>query len=148
MLGTGGAASSFAGEVIPASSSGGEPPVSDVVAAALQLIEQIGLEEPPPPGEDDRPEVVSGAPAMANPYHAKGGAPAIANLCSLEAQRKIGNAIAMVAHAIGEGAKDLSEGTSYEPKPPMLELDTQWANVFPETLHIGSGTAPGGHPQI
>ena len=89
-----------------------------------------------------------GAPAMANPYHARAGAPAIANLYSLESQRKIGNAIAMAGHAIGEGARALSERTSYEPKSPMFELDTQLANAFPETLHIGSGTSPGGHPQV
>ena len=53
----------------------------------------------------------------------------------------------MASHAIGEGARALSEGTSYEPKPLMFELDTQWANAFPETLHIWSGTAPDGHAQ-
>ena len=53
----------------------------------------------------------------------------------------------MAVHAIGEGGRAFSEGTSYGPKPPMFELDTQWANAFPETLHIGSGSAPGGHPQ-
>ena len=53
----------------------------------------------------------------------------------------------MAAHAIGERARAFSEGTSYEPKPPMFELDIQWANAFPETLHIGSGSAPGGHPK-
>ena len=60
---------------------------------------------------------------------------------------KNGDAIAMAAHAIGEGARAFSEGTNYEPKPPMFELDIQWANTFPEALHIGSGIAPGGHPQ-
>ena len=67
----------------------------------------------------------AGAPAIANPYHARAGAPAIANPYSLKSQRKIGNAIAMAVHAIGEGARALSEGTSYEPKPPMFELDIQ-----------------------
>ena len=87
---------------------------------------------------------IHGAPPRSNPYHPKAGAPAIANPYSLEEQRQIDNAIAMAAHAIREGARALAEGTSYEPKPPMFELDTQWANAFPETLHIGSGTMPDG----
>ena len=46
----------------------------------------------------------------------------------------------MAAHAIGEGARALSEGTSYEPKPLILH----WAGSSPETLQIGGCLAPGG----
>ena len=64
MLGTGGPASSSRGEVVLASSSGGEPPVEDVVVAVAQLVNQMGLQEPSPP--DDGGQVhVSGAPPMA-----------------------------------------------------------------------------------
>ena len=58
---------------------------------------------------------------------------AISSPFSQESQRKIGNAIAMAAHAIGEGARALSEGTSYEPKPQILH----WAGSNPGALQIG-----------
>ena len=47
--------------------------------------------------------------------------------------------MAIAAHAIGEGARALTEGTSYEPKPPILF----WAAPSPETLQIG-GCVPDG----
>ena len=46
----------------------------------------------------------------------------------------------MAAHVIGEGAGAFSEGTSYEPKPPILH----WASSNPETLQIGGCLAPDG----
>ena len=62
MLGTGGPASSSRGEVVPASRSGGEPPVEDVVVAVVQLMHQMGFQEPPPPDGDDGLVHVFGAP--------------------------------------------------------------------------------------
>ena len=46
----------------------------------------------------------------------------------------------MAAHAIGEEARALSEGTSYEPKPPILH----WAGSNPGTLQIGGCPAADG----
>ena len=44
----------------------------------------------------------------------------------------------MAAHGIAEGARALSEGTSYEPKPPVLH----WMGSSPEALQNGSCLAP------
>ena len=74
-----------------------------------------------------------------NPFARDTKSPASSNPYSQESQRKFGNAIAMVAHAIGEGARAFSEGTSYESKPPIL----QWAASNPETLQIRGCTADG-----
>ena len=46
----------------------------------------------------------------------------------------------MAAHAIGEGARALSEGTIYEPKPLILH----WAGSSQEILQIGGCLAPEG----
>ena len=48
----------------------------------------------------------------------------VSNPYSPESQRKIANAIAAGTNSIAEGAKALSEGTSYEPKVPKLGSET------------------------
>ena len=64
MLGTGGAASSSSGQVVSTSTSVGEPPGDNVVLAALQLMDQIGIQEPPPPDDEHGQEHASAAPPM------------------------------------------------------------------------------------
>ena len=89
-----------------------------------------------------------GAAPRTNPYQPKAGTQAITNPYSLDEQRAFGNAIATAAHAIPEAARALAEGTSYEPKPPMFELDIQRAGAFPETLHIANRIVPEGQAPI
>ena len=67
-----------------------------------------------------------------NPFAGDTKSPASSNPYSQESQRKFGNAIAMVAHAIGEGTRALSEGTSYEQKPLVLHC----MGSSPEALQI------------
>ena len=64
MLDPSGPASSSRGEGTSASSTGGLPQADDVVAAAVELIGQLGLSEPPAPPEDDEQALVS----LENPW--------------------------------------------------------------------------------
>ena len=84
----------------------------------------------------DQSRIPSTPTSTVPPTNKDGREPKIYNPYSQESQRKIGNAMAIAAHAIGEGAA-LTEGTSNEPKPPILI----WAAPNPETLQIG-GCAP------